>query len=50
MYLLLLLDLAAAGRGDAVAVHAGGDTLSAQELLAGAWRAATSRGDGAAVA
>jgi acyl-CoA synthetase (AMP-forming)/AMP-acid ligase II len=50
MNLLLLLDMAAAGRGDAVAVQAGGDTLSAQELLAGAWRAATSLGDADAVA
>ncbi len=37
MNLLLLLDMAAAGRGDAPAVQAGAERLTAQELLAGAW-------------
>jgi acyl-CoA synthetase (AMP-forming)/AMP-acid ligase II len=38
--LLLLLDMAAAGRGDAPAVQAGDDALSASELLASAWSGA----------
>jgi acyl-CoA synthetase (AMP-forming)/AMP-acid ligase II len=50
MNLLLLLDMAAAGRGDAVAVQAGADTLTAQQLLAGAWRASELVGDADAVA
>ena len=37
MNLLLLLDMAAAGRGDDVAVQAGDDRLTAAELLAAAW-------------
>jgi acyl-CoA synthetase (AMP-forming)/AMP-acid ligase II len=45
MNLLLLLDMAAAGRGDAAAVEAGSDRLTAQELLAGAWGAAELVGD-----
>ncbi len=40
MNLLLLLDMAAAGRGDEVAVQAGDDRLTAAELLAGAWSGA----------
>jgi acyl-CoA synthetase (AMP-forming)/AMP-acid ligase II len=35
--LLLLLDMAAAGRGDEVAVQAGGERMTARELLASAW-------------
>jgi acyl-CoA synthetase (AMP-forming)/AMP-acid ligase II len=50
MNLLLLLDMAAAGRGDAIAVQAGSDTLTAAQLLAGAWRGAELLGDGEAVA
>jgi acyl-CoA synthetase (AMP-forming)/AMP-acid ligase II len=38
--LLLLLDMAAAARGDAVAVEAGGDRLTSGELLAAAWAGA----------
>jgi acyl-CoA synthetase (AMP-forming)/AMP-acid ligase II len=38
--LLLLLDMAAAGRGGATAVQAGSDTLSAAELLTSAWTGA----------
>jgi acyl-CoA synthetase (AMP-forming)/AMP-acid ligase II len=37
MNVLLLLDMAAAGRHDEVAVQAGGDRLTTGELLAGAW-------------
>ena len=40
MNLLLLLDMAAAGRGDEVAVQAGSETLSANQLLASAWAGA----------
>ena len=40
MNLLLLLDMVAAGRGDEVAVQAGGDRLTAGQLLAGAWTGA----------
>ncbi len=40
MNLLLLLDMAAAGRGDEVAVQAGSETLSANQLLASAWTGA----------
>jgi acyl-CoA synthetase (AMP-forming)/AMP-acid ligase II len=40
MNLLLLLDMAAAGRGDDVAVQAGDEHLTAAELLAGAWAGA----------
>ena len=40
MNLLLLLDMAAAGRGDEIAVQAGDDRLTAGELLAGAWSGA----------
>jgi len=38
--LLLLLDMAAAGRGDAPAVQSGDEALSAGELLTGAWAGA----------
>jgi len=38
--LLLLLDMAAAGRGDDTAVQVGADRLTAAELLAAAWSAA----------
>jgi acyl-CoA synthetase (AMP-forming)/AMP-acid ligase II len=38
--LLLLLDMAAAGRGDDTAVQVGADRLTATELLAAAWSAA----------
>ena len=40
MNLLLLLDMAAAGRGDEVVVQSGADRLTANELLAGAWAGA----------
>ena len=40
MNLLLLLDMAAAGRGDEVAVQAGDDRLTPGELLAAAWTGA----------
>ncbi|MCB1016095.1 MAG: long-chain fatty acid--CoA ligase [Acidimicrobiales bacterium] len=40
MNLLLLADMAAAGRGDEVAVQAGDQRVTAGELLAGAWAAA----------
>lgn len=40
MNLLLLLDMAAAARGDATAVQAADRALSASELLAGAWAGA----------
>jgi acyl-CoA synthetase (AMP-forming)/AMP-acid ligase II len=42
MNLLLLLDMAAAGRGDDMAVQAGGEHLTAGELLAGSWAGAAS--------
>ncbi|HEY8544753.1 MAG TPA: fatty acid--CoA ligase family protein [Acidimicrobiales bacterium] len=45
MNLLLLLDMAAAGRGDEVAVEAGGDRLTAGELLTGAWAGARILGE-----
>jgi acyl-CoA synthetase (AMP-forming)/AMP-acid ligase II len=50
MNLLLLLDMAAAGRPDDVAVQAGDDRLTAAELLAAAWGAAELVGDASAVA
>jgi acyl-CoA synthetase (AMP-forming)/AMP-acid ligase II len=50
MNLLLLLDMVAAGRGDEVAVQAGDDRLTAGGLLAGAWAAARTVGDAAALA
>ncbi|MDZ7675381.1 MAG: AMP-binding protein [Acidimicrobiales bacterium] len=37
MNLLVLLDMVAAGRGDAVVVQSGDETLTANELLEGAW-------------
>ena len=40
MNLLLLLDMAAAGRGDEVAVQAADDRITAGELLAAAWSGA----------
>lgn len=40
MNLLLLLDMAASGRGDDVAVQVGDDRLTANELQAAAWTAA----------
>lgn len=40
MNLLLLLDMAAAGRGDEIAVQAGDDRLTAAELLTCAWAGA----------
>ena len=40
MNLLLLADMAAAGRADDVALQAGAETLTAAELLAGAWAGA----------
>src|SRR5262245_25119937 len=40
MNLLLLLDMAAAGRGDEVALQAGADQLTVNELLTSAWGAA----------
>src|SRR6266511_4931113 len=40
MNLLLLLDMAAAGRGDEVAVQAGTERLTASELLTSAWTGA----------
>jgi acyl-CoA synthetase (AMP-forming)/AMP-acid ligase II len=48
--LLLLLDMAAAGRGDDVAVQVGDDRVGANELLGAAWAAARSVGDAAALA
>jgi acyl-CoA synthetase (AMP-forming)/AMP-acid ligase II len=38
--LLLLADMAAAGRGDEIAVSAGGESFTAGELLTGAWAVA----------
>jgi acyl-CoA synthetase (AMP-forming)/AMP-acid ligase II len=40
MNLLLLLDMAAAGRGDQVAVQSGGERLTTGELLTSAWAGA----------
>ena len=40
MNLLLLLDMVAAGRAEEVVVDAGGDRLTAAELLSGAWAGA----------
>ncbi len=40
MNLLLLLDMAAAGRGDEVVAQAGDQRITANELLAGAWAGA----------
>jgi acyl-CoA synthetase (AMP-forming)/AMP-acid ligase II len=48
--LLLLLDMVAAGRGDEVAVQAGGDRLTAGELLAGAWAGAEAAAGASALA
>jgi acyl-CoA synthetase (AMP-forming)/AMP-acid ligase II len=48
--LLLLLDMAAAGRGDAVAVELGDDRLTAAELLQAAWAGAEVVGDATALA
>ena len=50
MNLLLLLDMAAAGRGDEVAVQAGDERLTAAELLAGAWAGAEMAAGAAALA
>jgi acyl-CoA synthetase (AMP-forming)/AMP-acid ligase II len=44
---LLLLDMAAAARGEEVAVQAGNDRLTADELLQAAWRGARAIGDDA---
>jgi acyl-CoA synthetase (AMP-forming)/AMP-acid ligase II len=48
--LLLLLDMAASGRGDEVAVQVGDQCLTADELLRGAWAAAAVVGDASALA
>ena len=50
MNLLLLLDMAAAGRGTDVAVQAGDDALTAGELLGCAWTAADSAAGASALA
>ncbi|HEX8803992.1 MAG TPA: hypothetical protein VF743_07355, partial [Acidimicrobiales bacterium] len=50
MNLLLLLDMAAAGRGDDVAVQAGDERLTAGELLAAAWGGAAAVGAAPALA
>ncbi len=50
MNLLLLLDMAAAGRGDEVAVQAGDERLTAGELLAAAWAGAEAATGAAALA
>jgi acyl-CoA synthetase (AMP-forming)/AMP-acid ligase II len=50
MNLLLLLDMAAAGRGDEVAIVSGSDRITAAELLAAAWGAPGTVGDAAALA
>ncbi len=50
MNLLLLLDMVAAGRGDEVAVQAGGDRLTAGQLLAGAWAGAEAAAGASALA
>jgi acyl-CoA synthetase (AMP-forming)/AMP-acid ligase II len=47
---LLLLDMAAAGRGDEIALQAGDDQLTASELLTSAWSGAELVGTAAAVA
>jgi acyl-CoA synthetase (AMP-forming)/AMP-acid ligase II len=48
--LLLLLDMAAAGRGDDPAVQVGSDHLTASELLGAAWAAADAVGGRSALA
>jgi acyl-CoA synthetase (AMP-forming)/AMP-acid ligase II len=48
--LLLLLDMAAAGGGDRVAVQVGDERLTAEELLRAAWTAASMVGSASAVA
>jgi acyl-CoA synthetase (AMP-forming)/AMP-acid ligase II len=48
--LLLLLDMAAAGRGDDVAAQEGEDTVTAGELLAAAWSGAAAVADASALA
>ena len=50
MNLLLLLDMAAAGRADEVAIQAGDETLTAAQLLQAAWGAAAVVGDAEALA
>jgi acyl-CoA synthetase (AMP-forming)/AMP-acid ligase II len=50
MNLLLLLDMAAAGRGDEIAVQAGDDALTTAELLAASWAGATSADGASALA
>jgi acyl-CoA synthetase (AMP-forming)/AMP-acid ligase II len=50
MNLLLLLDMAASGRGDEIAVQAGDDTLTTAELLAAAWAGAKMADRAAALA
>ena len=50
MNLLLLLDMAAAGRGDEVAVQAGDDRLTVSQLLAAAWTGAGAVGGADALA
>jgi acyl-CoA synthetase (AMP-forming)/AMP-acid ligase II len=50
MNLLLLLDMAAAGRGDEVALQAGDEVLTASELLTSVWTAAGQLTDASAVA
>jgi acyl-CoA synthetase (AMP-forming)/AMP-acid ligase II len=50
MNLLLLLDMAASGRGDEVAVRSGADELTAGELLASAWAGAEALGGASALA
>ncbi len=50
MNLLLLLDMAAAGREDAVAVKVGDDQLTVGELHNAAWTAAAMAGDASALA
>jgi acyl-CoA synthetase (AMP-forming)/AMP-acid ligase II len=50
MNLLLLLDMAAAGRGDEVAVQAGDDRLTVSQLLAAAWTGAAAVGGAEALA
>lgn len=50
MNLLLLLDMAAAGRGDEMAIQAGDEQLTAGELLASAWAGAELVGDASTLA
>ena len=50
MNLLLLLDMAAAGRGDEVAAQSGDDRLTTGELLAAAWTGAEAAADVSALA